>query len=132
MLYNWLIATTSSEVGQSWFDFYSIGHVCFGIGTFILISLFYAIPKSKGYTPIFSLLMVFICTVIILILWEFIENYVVFWIGLEHWKFEGRPDSLQNMGTDLLIGIIGALGAAIFAESRYKKRVTNSIAGSLI
>ena len=121
MLYNWLVATASSEVGQSWFDFYSIGHICFGVAVFLIFSLLYTIPKAKGYTPIFSLLMVFICTIIVLVLWEFAENYVVYWIGWEHLKFEGRPDSYQNMATDLLIGTIGALIAWIYAYLAFVK-----------
>ena len=121
MLYNWFIATTTSEVGQSWFDFYSIGHICFGIGVFILFSLFYAIPKAKGYTPIFSLLMVFICSMIIMILWEIGENLVVFLIGMEYLKFEGRPDSWQNLTTDILIGALGASIAWVYAYLAFEK-----------
>lgn len=121
MLYNWFIATTASEVGLSWFDFYSIGHICFGVGVFIFFSLFYAIPKAKGYTPIFSLLMVFICTMVILVLWEVAENLIVYWIGWEHLKFEGRPDSWQNITTDLLIGTIGASIAWIYAYLAFEK-----------
>ena len=74
MIFNWLFAENVSEVGISWFDFYSIGHICFGIGLFLFFSLFYTIPKKKGHTPIFSLLFVFICTLIILGLWELFEN----------------------------------------------------------
>jgi uncharacterized membrane protein YeaQ/YmgE (transglycosylase-associated protein family) len=121
MLYNWFIATKASEVGQSWFDFFSIGHICFGIGAFILLSLFYSIPKAKGYTPIFSLLMVFICTVVILVIWEVGENLIVFWLGWGDLRFGGRPDSLQNMTTDLLLGIIGALIACIYAYLAFEK-----------
>ena len=48
MLFNWLIATTTEEVGLSWFDFYSIGHITFGIGIFLFFSFFYTIQKYKG------------------------------------------------------------------------------------
>lgn len=121
MILNAIIATTTSEVGISWLDFYSIGHICFGIGAFMFISLLYSIPKAKGYTPIFSLLMVFISIMAIMVLWEIFENYVFFWIGWEHLKFEGRPDSLQNMSTDILLGTIGAIGAWIFAYLAFEK-----------
>ncbi|MHA1195081.1 MAG: hypothetical protein ACTSRH_03805 [Promethearchaeota archaeon] len=118
MLLNWLIAENISEVGISWFDFYSIGHICFGIGVFLFFSLFYTIPKNKGLTPIFSLLFVFILSIIIFILWEVFENILFLKIG---WKFEGRPDSFQNMFTDILCGIIGALLSWLFCHEIFVK-----------
>lgn len=111
MLFVDLIATDASMVGEAWFDFYSIGHICFGIGVFLFFSLFYTIPKSKGHIPIFSLLFVFICTMIIIVLWEVFENTLFIDIG---WKFEGRVDSWQNITTDILMGAIGSLGAWLF------------------
>ena len=112
MLFNWLIATEISEVGISWFDFYSIGHICYGIGLFLFFSLFYTIPKKKGRTPIFSLLFVFILTTVFAILWEVIEHLIFLDLG---WKFEDRADSVQNMFTDVLLGVIGGLGTWMFA-----------------
>ncbi len=124
MLNNWLVATTVNEVGVSWIDFYSLGHICFGIGAFLVFSLFYTIPKAKGYTPIFSLLMVFISTLIVLVCWELMENILFVYIDQvmsTTIKFEGRPDSLQNSIADVLFGIIGAIGAWIFAYQTFKK-----------
>jgi len=105
MLLQDLIATDPSQVGIAWFDFYSIGHICFGIGVFLFFSLFYTIPKHKGNKPIFSLLFVFILTLIILLLWELLENTLFIVLG---WKFEGRMDSWANIFTDILMGILGA------------------------
>ncbi|MFX1337393.1 MAG: hypothetical protein ACFFDK_02145 [Promethearchaeota archaeon] len=118
MLLNQIIATTSEEVGVSWFDFYSIGHICFGIGLFLFFSLFYSIPKARGDTPIFSLLLVFILTFIILVLWEVFENTWFIPLG---WKFENRLDSPQNIFTDLVFGVIGSLGSWIFAYISFEK-----------
>ncbi|MHA1490294.1 MAG: hypothetical protein ACTSRI_11645 [Promethearchaeota archaeon] len=118
MFFNEIIATTLDEVGISWFDFFSVGHVIFGIGTFLILSLFYTIPKNKGYTPIFSLLFVFICTLVILILWEFLENIIFIELGM---KFEGRADSWQNILTDILLGVIGALCTWLFAYLIFEK-----------
>ncbi len=118
MFFNWLIATEISEVGISWFDFYSIGHICYGIGLFLFFSLFYTIPKKKRKVPIFSLLFVFILTMIFVILWEVIENLIFLDLG---WKFENRPDSLQNMFTDILLGAIGGFGTWIFAYITFEK-----------
>ncbi|MHA2037288.1 MAG: hypothetical protein ACW972_09700 [Promethearchaeota archaeon] len=118
MLFNWFIATNISEVGISWFDFYSIGHICYGIGLFLFFSLFYTIPKKKGAVPIFSLLFVFILVIIFAILWEVVEHLLFLDLG---WKFENRPDSLQNMFTDVLLGAIGALGTWLFAYITFEK-----------
>ncbi len=118
MLFNDFIATTIQEVGISWFDFYSIGHICFGVGLFLFFSLFYTIPKKKGKTPIFSLLFVFILTMFFVILWEIIENTVFIFFD---WKFEGRADSWQNITTDMIFGAIGALGSWLFAYLIFEK-----------
>ena len=111
MIFNEFFATLVDEVGISWFDFYSIGHLCFGIGMFLIFSLFYTIPKNKGKTPIFSLLFVFIVVVLILVLWEALENFLFIDLG---WKFEGRLDSWQNITSDLLIGAFGGILSWIF------------------
>jgi len=118
MLFVDLFAIDSSMVGIAWFDFYSIGHFCFGIAVFLIFSLFYTIPKHKGHTPIFSLLFVFIVTMGILILWEFLEYFVFLGLG---WKFEGRPDSWQNITTDLLIGAFGGIVSWIFCHEVFVK-----------
>jgi hypothetical protein len=118
MLLNEIIATTTNEVGISWLDFYSIGHICLGIGVFMFFSLFYTIPKAKGSTPMFSLLLIFILTFIILSLWEILENTILF---LTHLKFEDRLDSPQNIFTDMVFGILGSLGAWLFAYWIFEK-----------
>jgi uncharacterized membrane protein YeaQ/YmgE (transglycosylase-associated protein family) len=118
MILNAIIATTTSEVGISWLDFYSIGHICFGIGAFLFFSLFYTIPKAKGSVPLFSLLFVFILTLIVLVAWEIIENTILF---LSNLKFENRPDSMQNIFTDIMFGIVGGLGAWLFAYLTFEK-----------
>ena len=118
MLFAELFATDPSMVGLAWFDFYSIGHLCFGIAIFLFFSLFYTIPKHKGKTPLFSLLFVFILTLGILILWEALEYFVFIDLG---WKFEGRADSWQNMTTDLIIGAFGGIVSWIFCHEVFVK-----------
>lgn len=118
MLFVDLFATDPSMVGVAWFDFYSIGHFCFGIGMFLFFSLFYTIPKHKGKTPIFSLLFVFIVVVFILVLWEALENLLFINLG---WKFEGRLDSWQNITSDLLIGAFGGIVSWIFCHLVFVK-----------
>lgn len=117
MILSEIIATNASEVGQSWFDFFSIGHICFGIGVFLFFSLGYSIPKSRGDTPILSLLAVFILTFIILIAWEVVENTLFIDIG---WKF-GDRDSPRNILTDIVLGTIGALGMLLWAYEAFEK-----------
>jgi hypothetical protein len=118
LIFNEWIATEVSEVGISWFDFYSIGHICFGIGLFLFWSLFYTIPMKKGKLPIFSLLFVFILTIACAIIWEVVENALLFNLGL---KFENRPDSWQNMSTDVLLCAVGGLGTWLFAYLTFEK-----------
>ncbi len=118
MILNEIIATKTSEVGVSWFDFFSIGHICFGIGVFLFFSLCYSIPKSRGDTPILSLLAVFILTFIILIAWEVVENTLFLDLNL---KFDNRPDSPQNILTDIVFGTIGALGSLLWAYEAFEK-----------
>lgn len=118
MLFNLWFATTTDEVGISVFDFYSIGHICFGIGLFLFWSLFYTIPKKKGKIPIFSLLFVFILTIVCAIIWEIIENVLFLPLG---WKFENRPDSWMNMTADILLCGVGGLGTWLFAYLTFEK-----------
>jgi hypothetical protein len=106
-----LIAFDPSQVGIAWLDFYSIGHICFGIGAFLFFSLFYTIPKKHGKTPVFSLLFVFICSMVIIVGWEVIENTLFLDFG---WKFEDRLDSWQNITSDIIFGAIGALASWLF------------------
>ena len=118
MMFNWFIAENINEVGISWLDFYSIGHICFGIGAFTILSLFYTIPKKKGKTPLVSLLFVFILSILLFIGWELLENLLFIEIG---WKFEGRLDSLPNIISDILMGIVGALGSWFFCHWIFNK-----------
>ncbi len=118
MILSEIIATNASEVGQSWFDFFSIGHICFGIGVFLFFSLGYSIPKSRGDTPILSLLAVFILTFIILIAWEVVENTLFLELNL---KFGNRRDSPRNIFTDIVLGTLGALGMLLWAYEAFEK-----------
>ncbi|MHA1293945.1 MAG: hypothetical protein ACTSQJ_14920 [Promethearchaeota archaeon] len=112
MLFNEIIATTIDEVGISWFDFFSLGHITFGVGVFLFFSLFYTIPKANDKNPWMPWWLIYVITIGILIAWEFLENILFIQIGI---KFEGKMDSPQNITTDLILGALGALGAWIFA-----------------
>ncbi|MHA1150109.1 MAG: hypothetical protein ACTSR8_17890 [Promethearchaeota archaeon] len=112
MLLNEIIATSLDEVGVSWFDFFSIGHICFGVGVFLFFSLFYTIPKINDNKPWLSWWIIILITIGILILWEILENILFIVIGI---KFEGRADSVQNITTDLILGFLGMLVAFLIA-----------------
>jgi len=118
MMFNWLFAENLTEVGLSWFDFYSIGHICFGIAAFTILSLFYTIPKKRGKTPLISLLFVFLLSIVLFIGWELLENLLFIQIG---WKFEGRADSWANIITDIIMGMVGALGSWAFCHLVFDK-----------
>ncbi|MFO8017604.1 MAG: hypothetical protein R6U96_03155 [Promethearchaeia archaeon] len=117
-LLNWLVATDIDEVGISAFDFYSIGHICFGLGALLFFSLFYLIPKYHENDPIFPLWLVFVLTMTVLIAWEFFENLVLIELGL---KFENRADSPINITTDIILGTIGAAVNTVAAYEVDKK-----------
>ena len=120
MLANWLVATTVDEVGVSFFDFYTIGHICMGVGFFLFFSLFYTIPMSKDDASqiLLPLWAVWIITFLIGIAWEFIENIILLEMGL---KFEHRADSLQNIITDVIFAGIGGLGSSLFCHLVFNK-----------
>jgi hypothetical protein len=61
---------------------------------------------------------------VFVILWEVIEHLIFLDLG---WKFENRPDSWQNMFTDVLLGDIGGFGTWLFAYIIFEKE-KNSIA----
>ncbi|MEJ2248791.1 MAG: hypothetical protein P8Y70_05230 [Candidatus Lokiarchaeota archaeon] len=120
MILNWFIAENVSEVGVSFFDFYSIGHICMGIGVFLFFSLFYTVPMSKqeGYKQVgMPLWVVWIITVIIGIAWEFLENIIFYEWGI---KFEGRRDSLLNVISDIMLVGVGGLSTWLFAHLIFK------------
>lgn len=99
-----LVATNINEVGISFFDFYSLGHIAMGIGLFLFFStlIYYFLKKVNLKT---SLCYSLILSIIGGIVWEIIENILFFKWGI---KFEGRKDSIYNLATDLFFVGIGA------------------------
>ncbi|TXT65755.1 MAG: membrane protein of unknown function [Promethearchaeota archaeon] len=120
MIGNWFIAEIPGEVGQSYIDFFSIGHLCGGIAIFLFFSLLYTIPMSKEegtsqvYLPLWA---VWIITVAIGILWELLENTILYDLGL---KFEFRLDSLQNLVMDIIFVAVGAASSWVFAHLLFR------------
>ncbi len=106
MLLQCIIGLTREEAGQCFFDFFSIGHICFGAATFILLSIFYTLPKHHSNKEILPLWLVFILTMIVLIIWELLENLLFIEIGI---KFEDQLDSPVNITTDIILGALAAI-----------------------
>lgn len=99
-----LVATNINEIGVSFFDFYSFGHITMGIALFLFFStlIYYFLKKVNLKT---SLCYSLILSIIGGIVWEIIENILFFKWGI---KFEGRKDSIFNLATDLSFVGIGA------------------------
>ena len=115
-----LIARDISEVGISFLDFYSFGHVAMGIGLFLFFSflIYYLFKKVNLKTSLYYSL---ILSIIGGIVWEIIENILFFKWGI---KFEGRKDSSFNLATDLFFVSIGAY---LMILLRIKFKVTRKI-----
>ena len=99
-----LVATNITEIGISFFDFYSFGHLGMGIGLFLFFStlIYYFLKKVNLKTSLYYSL---ILSIIGGIVWELIENVLFFKWGF---KFESRIDSIFNLSTDLIFVSIGA------------------------
>jgi hypothetical protein len=122
MFFNWFWATDSSEIGRSLLDFFSFGHICFGIVVFALLSMIstlrnffdpnnFKVKKSHW-------LAFFIGTIIVAIFWEIVENTLLYQWGM---KYANRLDSPVNAIFDILLGVLGALICCGFAYLLYYK-----------
>lgn len=76
------------------------------------------VPIYKGETPYVALVLVFVVTLALLILWEVIENTLFVEIG---WKFENRRDGPLNIFTDILFGTLGAIGTWLICHYVFVK-----------
>lgn len=93
-------------VGRSPLDFYSWGHIAFGIGAFSLFSLIITIGElltGPATIPWYSIL---IFVLIVAVGWEIIENTILWKLGL---KYENRKDTFINAFFDILFVILGGL-----------------------
>ncbi|MFW9971447.1 MAG: hypothetical protein ACFFDF_14730 [Candidatus Odinarchaeota archaeon] len=100
------IGLLEDYVGRSPWDYYSWGHIAFGIGAFSLYSLIITIWElAIGPAPVpwyLILLLVFISAVI----WEIFENTVLWRLGL---KYEHRKDTFVNAFFDIFFAVLGGL-----------------------
>lgn len=111
-----IVAETTEEVGISFVDFFTWGHLFMGMIAFILGSLLhillrYVIDSQEKIAndfkddpfPIYWSLVI---TIAFAIFWEVFENIVLWNLGL---KFEGRQDSPINIFSDILFVSLAGL-----------------------
>ncbi|MFX1391646.1 MAG: hypothetical protein ACFE9Z_16395 [Promethearchaeota archaeon] len=93
-------------VGRSPWDYYSWGHIAFGIAAFSIFSLIinlWELFVGPATLPWFFILLF---VLIVGILWEIIENTIVWRLGIKH---ENRRDSFINAFFDIVFVLIGGL-----------------------
>ena len=110
------VASIGQPINIGWFDIYTLSQLLFGVATFSFLSLFYTIPKSKEKEPIFSLLFVFILSLVLIVMWEVLSNTLFIFIGLS------SMDSPQNISSDILFGLLGEGIVWIFALNFFEKK----------
>ena len=115
-----LIATNINEVGISLLDFFSIGHVCMGIGMFLFFSLIYSFFKKTDFKS--SLYCSFLLSIAGAIIWELIENILFINWGL---KFGNVRDSIFNLVSDMFFVGMGAFFMMVlrFRFDKLKKKI---------
>ncbi|MFX1454024.1 MAG: hypothetical protein ACFFDB_01485 [Promethearchaeota archaeon] len=94
-------------VGRSPLDFYSWGHIAFGIGAFSIFSLIITIYEFIFLTPaVMPWWWIMTFVIAVGVGWEIIENTILWKLGV---KYENRRDSFVNALFDILFVIVGGL-----------------------
>ncbi|MFW9987866.1 MAG: hypothetical protein ACFFC3_04360 [Candidatus Odinarchaeota archaeon] len=91
-------------VGRSPLDYYSWGHIAFGIAAFSLFSLIITIWEIFIEEATMSWYYILIFVLIVAVCWELIENTILWKLNL---KYENRKDSLINSLFDIIFVIFG-------------------------
>ncbi len=101
------IGLLEDYVGRSPLDFYSWGHIAFGIGAFAIFSLIITIYELIYITAaIMPWWWIMSFVIAVGIGWEIIENTLLWKLGV---KYENRRDSFINAFFDILFVIGGGL-----------------------
>lgn len=93
-------------VGRSPWDYYSWGHIAFGIGAFSIFSLIITLWELFIGPAMLAWYFILIFVIIVGIGWEIIENTILWKLGV---KYENRKDSFINALFDVLFVILGGL-----------------------
>lgn len=105
---NRFFARTKDDISKAAVDFFSIGHILMGQIIFsIVYGLLVYVPEFNAWvgSPADPKLWAFIVAVLCGILWEPIENIILYKLGL---KFESKRDSWLNLIFDTIFVTIGA------------------------
>jgi len=117
ILLDWtLIAVDPTDLSTATFDFWSLGHFLAGLGMYMFIFILYFIIKNiidePGEPPGLetpspkNIRITWIITLIASILWEIIENTLLYAVGVKL-----VFDSMINISTDIILWSIGGLMA---------------------
>jgi hypothetical protein len=99
-----LVASEAKHVGISPLDYFTWGHLAFGVLSF-LVDFIFIVMLAIEYT--FLLVWSIVLTLILIaITWEIVENILFIEMGI---KFENRRDSPINAFSDVFFVIIGGL-----------------------
>ncbi|MFX1304129.1 MAG: hypothetical protein ACFFBV_10145 [Promethearchaeota archaeon] len=100
------IGLLEDYVGRSPWDFYSWGHIAFGIGSFSIFSLIITLWEFFVGPTAMLWYYILIFVIIVALVWELIENTILWKLGL---KYENRKDSFINALFDIIFVILGGL-----------------------
>ena len=91
-------------LGRSPWDFYSWGHIAFGIASFSLLSLLITITEEFIGPSFIAWWFILLCTFFVGVIWEILENTVILWWG---WRPHNRRDSFVNSFWDIIFVTLG-------------------------
>ncbi|MFX1343680.1 MAG: hypothetical protein ACFFBC_07075 [Promethearchaeota archaeon] len=100
------IGILEDYVGRSPWDFYSWGHIAFGIGAFSIFSLIITLWEYYIGPAVMPWYWILIFVIIVGVGWEIIENTIIWKLGI---KYENRKDSFLNSFFDVVFVIVGGL-----------------------
>ncbi|MFX0081978.1 MAG: hypothetical protein ACFE94_09520 [Candidatus Hodarchaeota archaeon] len=93
-------------VGRSPWDYYSWGHIAFGIGAFSIFSLIITLWELYIGPATMPWYWILIFVIIVGVGWEIIENTILWKLGV---KYENRKDSFINAFFDIVFVTVGGL-----------------------
>ncbi|MFX1373900.1 MAG: hypothetical protein ACFFCE_18790 [Promethearchaeota archaeon] len=98
------VGLLNDYVGRSPWDYYSWGHIAFGIAAFSIFSLIITVWEMLIGPATMPWYYILIFVLIVAVCWELIENTIIWKLGL---KNENRKDSLINSLFDIIFVILG-------------------------
>ncbi|MHA1795236.1 MAG: DUF2585 family protein [Promethearchaeota archaeon] len=99
-----IIATKKSEVSQSFLDYFTFGHLIFGMISFFIGHLFFDIALSLWITSLAATA------------WELIENNFKIFRRIRGKMGRPEKDSLLNSISDIIFTNVGGLLAFLFPK----------------